>query len=560
MPFVTSLYRQFNLLFVCCLLPLLCHRASSQTTATIGQNFTGSTYEVNSSALPPDSNGAVGPRHFVEFVNGTVAVYNKTNGHSVQRKTNLKFWSDAGLIISPDSGVSDPRIIYDPLTQRWFVSQIDFDASSIDPTMEANDFLLAVSATADPTGQWHGFLFQVDPDNGFFADFPTLGVDSNAVYLSGDMYFGEDRPMGPGLVSIPKADLLASSPTIANRTWFGVMAISVRGQVLQPAICLDGSSTGNVLAMGDIGSDSELHSNMVLFAVQNGASTTATLSPPTSIEVLPYSVPFNADMGFPLFSAAQPDGTVTLQANDARLSASVYAVGGVLYAVHSTDLNGRIAIRWFRIDARTRTLLEFGTISDPTLDLFFPSIAANPDGVVVIAYNGSGSSTYISCFASTGETRNGVTSFGDRLLLKSGVVSYHDLGEILAELLGDPPVDSRWGDYSALSVDPFDSNRFWIIQSYPSDTGAFDEGLWSTQITELVTTSPAPLLAITRSGSDAIVSWPASASGFHLESNTSLNALNQWTLVTSKFSTNSGRIYFQTPLTNTARFFRLHKP
>jgi hypothetical protein len=430
----------------------------------------------------------------------------------------------------------------------------------MDPTMEANDFLLAVSATSDPTGQWHGFLFQADPDNGYFADFPTLGLDSNAVYLSGDMFFGEDSPMGPGLVSIPKADLVASSPTIANRTWFGVMDSSVRGQVLQPAICLDGSSTGNVLAMGDIGSDSELHSNMVLFAVQNGASTTATLSPPTSIEVLPYSVPFNADMGIPLFSAAQPDGTVTLQANDARLSASVYAVGGVLYAAYSTDLNGRIAIRWYRIDARTRTLLEFGTISDPSLDLFFPSITANPDGVVVIAYNGSGSSTYISCFASAGETRNGVTSFGDRLLLKSGVVSYHDLNEILAELLGDPPVDSRWGDYSALSVDPFDSNRFWIIQAYPSDTGAFDEGLWSTQITELVTTPPAPRLAITRSGSDAIVSWPASASGFHLESKTSLNAPNQWTLVSANFSTNSGRIYFQTPLTNTARFFRLHKP
>src|SRR5450759_1782428 len=73
--------------------------APAEVVVAIGQNFTGSTYGVNSAALPPDANGAVGPRHFMEFINGTVAVYNKTNGLSVQRKSNLKFWSDAGLII-----------------------------------------------------------------------------------------------------------------------------------------------------------------------------------------------------------------------------------------------------------------------------------------------------------------------------------------------------------------------------------------------------------------------------------------------------------------------------
>jgi hypothetical protein len=532
----------------------------AQVLVAIGQNFTGSTYGVNSQALPPDANGAIGPRHFMEFINGTVAVYNKTNGLSVQRKTDLKFWSDAGLIISPDSAVTDPRVIFDPTIQRWFASQVDFDSTAPDPTTEANDFLFAVSDTADPTGHWHGFLFQADPDNGTFADFPTMGVDGNAVYISGDM-FQSSIPVGPSLVSLPKADLLAANPTITNRTWFGVMDDTVRGEVLQPATCFDSSSSGNVLAMGDIGNDSNPHSNVVSFAVQNAASPTATLTASISIPVSPYVVPFNSDMGFPLFNPVQPDGTTTLQANDARLSAKVYAVAGVLCAVHNTELNGRIAIRWYRINATTHALLESGTIADPNLDLFFPSIAANPSGVVVIGYNGSDISTYVSCFAIIGATVNGVTTFGSPVLLQSGVVSYHDANELLAQLLDEPVVDSRWGDYSSMSVDPADPNRFWTIQMYPSgvdSSSGLGDGIWSTQITEILTAIP--VLSLTVSNATAVVSWLGTAIPFNLESNTNLAAANGWSVVPPNFSTNNGLIYYQTTLTNQAHFFRLHQP
>ena len=535
------------------------HPAAAAATVTIGRNFTGSTYEVNSQSLPPDSNGAIGPRHFVEFINGTVAVYNKTNGVSVQRKTNLKFWADAGLIISTDSEVTDPRVIYDPTVQRWFASQVDFDAAATDPTLEANDFLFAVSATSDPTGPWHGFMFQADPDTGGFADFPTLGVDANAVYISGDMFQGQDNPVGAGLASIPKTDLLLSTPVITNRTWFGVLDYSQRGQVLQPVICFDGSSSGKVLAMGDIGNDSDPHSNIVMFAVQNAGVPGATLSPATSINVSPYGVPFNSDMGLPLFSAVQPDGTTTLQANDARLSAKVYAVGGVLYAVHNTEVNNHIAIRWYRINAASQTILESGTIADPDLDLFFPSIAANASGAVVLGYNGSSISTYVSSFASVGETVNGVTTFGNRVLLKSGTVSYHDLNEILAQLLDDPVVDSRWGDYSATSVHPSDPSHFWTIQMYPSDTGSADEGIWSTQITELIVTQP-PLLTIAPEGTNVLVSWPLSASTFHLQATTNLLALNSWASIPQMTFTNGPQISVLVPGNSSSQFFRLQSP
>lgn len=525
---------------------------------SIGKNFTGSVYGTNSPYLPADGNGAVGPRHFMEFINGTVAIYNKTNAsvNAVQRKTNLKFWADAGLIISTDSTVTDPRVIYDSVSQRWFASQVDADANATDPTLEANDFLLAVSATSDPTGIWRGFSFQADPDTGYFADFPTLGVDGAGVYLSGDFYFGQDNPIGAGLVSIPKADLLSATPTVANRTWFGIMDYSERGQVLQPASCFDGSSTGAVLSLGDIGSDTINYSNLVYFAVQNAGSGTATLGPVANLNVPAYSVPYNADFNLPMFNPLQPDNTTTLTANDARISARVNAVGGVLYAAHSTEVNGRVAVRWYRVNASTHALLESGTLSDTNMDLYFPSIAANTNGTIVIACNGSGGDNNISCFATAGRTVNGVTTFGPLLVLMDGQTVYHGDDELLAELLDEPP-SSRWGDYSALSVDPSDPNRFWSIQMY-----AAGEDIWATQITELITTAntASPVLSISLSNGVAQVSWPLAAGPFNLQSATNLAPTIFWTPITQNLSTNGPQIFYQTPATNPALFFRLKQP
>jgi hypothetical protein len=531
---------------------VLAQASSPVPSITIGQNFLGSSFATNSQATPPDSNGVIGPKHFVEFINGTFAVYNKTNGNTVKRIADTKFWSNAGLILANSDAVTDPRIVYDPASQRWFASMVDFDANApSDPTLEANDFLLAVSLTSDPTGAWKGFLLQADPDNGTFADFPTLGVDTDAVYLSGDMYQGEDNPMGPSLFSFPKADLIAATPSIARRTWHGVMDYDVRGQVLQPANCFDGTSSGAILSVTDIGNDSDPHSNLVSFAVQNAGSATASLTAPSLVPTLPWEVPDSAYLPAPIFAPIQPDGTDTLQANEARLSAKVYTVNGIMYAVHNTLFNGRVAIRWYRVRPSDHALLESGTISDPNLDLFFPSIAANAAGVVVIGFNGCGLSTFISSYAMAGQTINGVTTFGNRILLQASATSYHDIYEELG--LADT---SRWGDYSTTSVDPSDPNRFWTIQMYASDSE-----VWSTQITELITVPVVtqPSLTITKSGANVLVSW-AVVTGYHLTSATNLAGTVSWANVSQTPVTNNNQVTVTLPASGAAQFFRLQDP
>jgi hypothetical protein len=529
---------------------ILAASAPAQVIVQIGQNFTGSDNS-QTYLTPADGNGAVGPRHFVEFINGAFAVYNKTNGARVLRITDTKFWSNGGpggngdgLTFAPSDAVSDPRVIYDPASQRWFASQVDFDGSVADPTLESDYYLLAVSDTADPTGAWQVFAFLADPESGNFADFPTLGVDANAVYLAGDMFYGENNPFGTSLTMIPKADLLASPPVVTNRVFFGTMTYGDRGAVLQPVTCLDGSSSGNILAAGDLGYDLQPHFNLVASTVLNPGTPGATLAPATNILVDSYTIPFDP---------TQPDGTDTLADNDARFSARVYTLDGVIFAVHNIELNGHAAIRWYRINAANYALLESGTIFAKNLDLFYPSIAANTNGVVVIGCNGCSINTYISSYACVGLTENGVTSFGIPVLLAAGSVNYHDRIE---ESGG--AAESRWGDYSTVSVDPSDPDHFWTIQMLPiydSSRGSGD--LWRMQITELITSLPPPQLTIALTDANATISWPFYASGYQLQSTTNLTADGGWLPVLQTPYTNGNALSLDIPLAGPQEFFRL---
>jgi hypothetical protein len=255
----------------------------------------------------------------------------------------------------------------------------------------------------------------------------------------------------------------------------------------------------------------------------------------------------------PPLGARQPDGSATLADNDARFSARVYTVGGVIFAAHNTEVNGRAAIRWYRINAANYALLESGTIADTNLDLYFPSIGANTNGVVVIACNGSSTNTYISSFAYVGQTANGATTFGSHILLAAGSVFYHDQYE-----QSGITTNSRWGDYSTVSVDPADSSRFWTIQMLPIYDSSTDSGdLWQMQITEIVTSLVGPPLAITMTGTNLMVSWPASDPDYHLQYATNLTAGAGWLAVTQAPSTNGNTISVALPNVGPQKFFRL---
>ncbi|HXP60880.1 MAG TPA: hypothetical protein VN829_10340 [Dongiaceae bacterium] len=503
--------------------------AQGQIAVQIGQNFTGST---DSFAWAPCPAGAVNEDYFVEFNMDTFAVYNKADGSVAETLSWSDFWTQAGLTLPSGYGRNTPRVVYDPTVQRWFVAEAGGATGATDKPDAA---LLAISATADPTGAWNGVSVATTPAGNDFSGAMNMGLDAGGVYLgsvAADITSG--AAVGCTLLSFPKADLLSVPPIITNRTWFGVLSATDYGYNSKPVICLDGSEVGAVLATAGRGYPGDNNNDLFAYSIDNASGPgAATLGRSTPITVPEYTEPNNA---------LQPDGSSNLVTWNAVFYANACAVKGVIYAVHPVQAGPHTAIGWYRVNATNYTLLESGTISDPSLDLYYPSIAANTNGVVVIAFNGSGTNTFVSCYAVVGQTVNGVTSFGNPIVLQAGSASYQNL---------DPSGDDLWGYYSTTCLDPADPNIFWTINAY-----AAGPSTWATQITQLLT-SPSPTLSLARTAAGLTLSWPVTEAPFQLESAPSLPGSGTWAPVSAAAATNGATVSVTVPATNRAAFFRL---
>jgi hypothetical protein len=470
---------------------------------SIVQNFQGSTIN-QSGFIPPDTTGAIGNNHFVELLNGRYAVYNKTgNGNSnaaigspLFSSTLDQFWTAAG-VADYTASTFDPRLVFDPSSQRWFAAAVDSPTDLNAQTGDIkNNFLLAVSKTDNPLGGWTGFKIPGDPTR--FTDFPTLGLNKDGVFL-GSNNFGRADAFGNfdfdvSLVSIRKAALLSGTLTSADFKQFNGLDFGIRGGTLHPVT--DFNSGGNGIVIGNFngglanplpdapvspGSNAP-DPNLAVSSIKrtniiNPASGTgATLSSTTNISVTPsYIVPPGA---------TQRDGTTDLDAGDNRFGSTTYKVGNSIWLVHTVadpvSASGRAALRWYELDATTNAIKQSGTIGDAAHDYFYPSIAANEFGNVVIGFSRSGLSEFASSYAIAGSTNvMGKTTFdATPTLLKAGQDNYFrdfDSGR------------NRWGDYSATMVDPNDPLSFWTIQEFALTSGnpGGGTGRWATQITQL---------------------------------------------------------------------------
>jgi hypothetical protein len=120
----------------------------SPLAPTLGLNFDGVGVGLGAYApccAPPDTNGDIGPNHYVETVNLDYAVFNKTTGAIVLGPVPINtLWSGFGGSCQTHND-GDPVVIYDSKADRWVISQF---AVNVNPALEC----VAVSQTGDPTG------------------------------------------------------------------------------------------------------------------------------------------------------------------------------------------------------------------------------------------------------------------------------------------------------------------------------------------------------------------------------------------------------------------------
>ena len=320
-------------------------------------NFAGMQFSANGSGWPPDTNGDVGPNHYIQTVNTSVGIYNKTTGAAISTVTFNTFFAGPAGSPCDTSNRGDPVVLYDPLVDRWIVTDFAWFDKNTGPYFEC----IAVSQTGDPVaGGWYFFAMQVNTGvftGDFFGDYPKLGVWPDGYYMSANMFEVVGAGFGVRLWGINKTPLLTGGAL----------------QEVHFDLCLDGScgsflpsnlrgaappaGAPNYFAQMAAPDTLDLYSFDADFVTPDNSTLTGPVSVPIA--------PFNGYTGV----IPQPDTDVGLDTLSFRLMMQFQYrnFGGYqsLWATHTVDEGGLAVARWYEVrdPAGTPTLFQQGSLT-----------------------------------------------------------------------------------------------------------------------------------------------------------------------------------------------------
>tara|TARA_R110002072_G_scaffold36261_9_gene106806 strand:- start:7763 stop:10330 length:2568 start_codon:yes stop_codon:yes gene_type:complete len=389
------------------------------------------------SAIPPDTHGAVGTTHVVTVVNENMMVHLKSNGAALFIGSLASFFN---LGVSGVAG--DPRVVYDPDSDRFLLSATDFD----------DTIHLAVSTTSNPAGSWFktSLFASQGTDSTKWPDFPCLGVDQRGIYITSAMFPNAAGSVTMSIWALDKAPLVAAVQSLGTATvWRGQPYV----RAVQPATHWD--DAGEAYLVNTFGSNQIQVRRIV-----------PPLTAPSLLSAATITVGVHNDG--PLAPAL--GSTTLVESGDDRLCGSVYRDGS-LWTAHSTSVATRNAIRWYELNTSPFTVNQNGTISDTSLHYYYPSIAVNEMGDALVGFSGSNATTFLSAYVAARKSGDASGQMSTPTMFQAGVDSYTNL---------DTFGRNRWGDYSGTTADPVDDS-FWTAQSYAT-TSNFNGDRWSVRV------------------------------------------------------------------------------
>src|SRR5215813_1614564 len=425
----------------------------------VGLNFEGlgtgfPNYFVN--VAPPDTNGAVGLTQYVQWVNLSFAVFDKTTGNvlpnfPVPGKT-LWIGFGGGCETNNDG---DPIVTYDKLADRWVFTQF---------VVRSQPFLqcVAVSTTSDATGSYNRYSFQYSN----FDDYPKMGVWPDAYYITFNM-FGPSTFLGADACAYDRNAMLNGQP--ASQVCFqqassvgSLLPADVDGHTSPPA------NSPNYMMDFDVNS-----LNLYKFHVDFATPANSTFTGPVNIPVAPFT-PFLCNGGS--FRCVPQSGTTNLldTLGDRLMYRLAYRNFGdheslvVNHSVIATP-NLNSGVRWYEIqnpNGTTPTVAQQSTFAPDSNFRWMGSIAMDASGDIAVGYSVSSSSMFPS-IAFAGRIPSDTPG-----TLEPETSIFSGTGSQINGL-------SRWGDYSAMQVDPVDDCTFWYTTEYLANTGSFN---WNTRI------------------------------------------------------------------------------
>lgn len=425
-------------------------RSSDVLVPSLLTNFDGPSiddYGGPSASVPPDSDLGAGPNHLIAIVNVAFMIYDKSGSVLVgSTPTDTFFGANPAC-----TDTFDPVVMYDDEVDRW-VMGVDSDG---------DEFCVAYSDTADPTGIWWVYAYPADNGGAEFFDYPHIGMGDHA------MFVGSNQFTDPGF------------------GWAGgqIMACDKNaGYAGLASAC----RTYNLLGMGDPGTPQPLNltgwsqgtvpkyvSKHHAFVAEPYDGKTLELwkwsdalgsGAPAKIKSYNQDTLTGVVSGYPVTWFQKPDvghpTPDTITANDWRQRGFEFR-NGTGWTTDTVSCNpgaGTVnCVRWAQISLFPPfPYLQGGVIASNKVSRVFPDITANHCNDMALVYSGG----YNKVFPTIGYTGR---QSGDPLgtvqgekILKWGEESYFTTWV---------PTPTRWGDYSGMAIDP-NGKTFWFMGEY----------------------------------------------------------------------------------------------
>ncbi len=400
---------------------------------------------------PPDTHGDVSPGYYMQCTNVYTAIFDK-NGNTVKSPfPTSDFWQGTGY---DDRNDGDAIILWDEDAQRWFVSQFYL------PSSGDQYILIAVSTSSDPTGTYNRYVYNYT----YMPDYPKFAIWHDGYYMGANAFDQNNSYSGEGVYisAFDRSAMIAGNASATNVT---IQDANKWAVFPVDADALPSSSIGGCFFVTDELSAYTGNDEVYIYQYNvDWTNHTGTLSAVTTFNVASYDL-FNSDTEVPQSGTSQKLDLLHYRTMYRSLYKHFSDHDAIVMSRTVND-GGTAAVRWyeFRNSGSGWSLYQQGTYNPGDgLWRWMPSIAMNDNGDIALGYSVSSSSTYpsIRCVARYASDPLNVMTTNE-------YVGYTGSNAQTS--------DSRWGDYSMVSVDPSDNTSFWFTTEY------FGSSKWQTRI------------------------------------------------------------------------------
>jgi hypothetical protein len=452
-------------------------------------NFEGQSNQDNFNIIgfrvnPPDPNGEVGPNNYVEMINLVFGIYDKAGNLLLGPVDTGTLWSGFAIPDCTDPS-GDPVVMYDQFTDRWILTQF---------TTRGPEYwnCVAVSTTSDPTGSYYRYAFSTGPN---FPDYPKYGNWRDS-YVITTREFGPTIEYGIGVYALEKNKMVNGEPARSVRFFVdgnvpdnlplvgdGLLPADVDGKQMpknDASIPLVGTQDDGAGYGGTFDALNIWDLNVKWRSTPLASLALNTQLPTASFDSIFPCTPGARDcLPQPGVASGDPRTLDILsyrQRPTFRLAYRNFKDYESLVTNQSVEAAPGVAgVRWYEIRrvGNTYSLYQQGTYApNDGVHRWMGSIAQDKKGDMGLGYSVVNGTNVYPGIRYTGRLAGdplGQMTLGEGTIIDGSGIQR--------------TTNSRWGDYTDMTVDPVDDCTFWYVNEYYTLAGQNSSTAgWQTRI------------------------------------------------------------------------------